>query len=70
MKPNNKIVSNVTNSAGAKEMPLVMEKDTIAAFRDILRRIYLKENSEKYQLICTKVCNADEERIWQLCKAF
>lgn len=47
-----------------------MQKDTVTAFRNVLRRIYAKENKEKYHLICTKTSNQDEERIWELCKAF
>lgn len=47
-----------------------MEKELIQAFRDVLKRIYAKENSEKYHSICIKTCNEDEERIWKLCEAF
>lgn len=47
-----------------------MQKDTVTAFHNVLRRIYAKENKEKYHLICTKTSNQDEERIWELCKAF
>lgn len=47
-----------------------MQKDTVTALRNVLRRIYAKENKEKYHLICTKTSNQDEERIWELCKAF
>ncbi len=47
-----------------------MEKDTVVAFRDVLRRIYAKENIEKYHSICTKTCCEDEERVWKLCEAF
>lgn len=47
-----------------------MEKDTINAFRNVLRRIYAKENSEKYRSICIKTCNEDEERVWSLCETF
>lgn len=47
-----------------------MGKDTINAFRNVLQRIYAKENSEKYRLICIKPCNEDEERVWSLCEAF
>lgn len=47
-----------------------MDKELIREFRDILKRIYAKENSEKYRSICIKTCNEDEERIWEICKAF
>ena len=47
-----------------------MQKDTVTAFRNVLRRIYAKENKTKYDLICTKINNPDEERIWELCEAF
>lgn len=47
-----------------------MQKDTVIAFRQVLKRIYAKENKEKYHLICAKASNQDEERIWELCKAF
>ena len=47
-----------------------MEKEVIQAFRNTLKRIYAKENSERYHSICVKTCNDDEERIWKLCEAF
>lgn len=47
-----------------------MQKDTVSAIRNILQRIYVKENIAKYDLICNKISNQDEERIWELCKAF
>ena len=47
-----------------------MQQDTAIAFRQILKRIYAEANKEKYHLICTKTSNQDEERIWELCKAF
>ena len=47
-----------------------MEKKLIQAFRDVLKRIYAKENSEKYYSICIKTCNEDEERVWKLCEEF
>lgn len=47
-----------------------MDKEQIQAFRDVLKRIYAKENSEKYRSICIKTCNEDEKQIWKLCKAF
>ena len=47
-----------------------MEKETIQAFRNTLKRIYAKENSERYNSILIKTLNEDEERIWKLCEAF
>lgn len=47
-----------------------MRKETIQAFRDMLRRIYAKENYERYCKICKGTSNGDEERIWECCKAF
>lgn len=47
-----------------------MEQETIQSFRNILKRIYAKENSEKYRSICIKTRNEDEERVWSLCEAF
>lgn len=47
-----------------------MDKEQIQAFRDVLKRIYAKENSEKYRSICIKTCNEDEERVWKLFEAF
>ena len=47
-----------------------MEKEVIQAFRNILKRIYAKENSEKYNSICAKTRSEDEERVWKLCEAF
>ena len=47
-----------------------MEKELIQAFRDVLKRIYAKENSEKYYSICIKTCNEDEERVWKLGEEF
>lgn len=47
-----------------------MEQEIIQSFRNILKRIYAKENSEKYRSICIKTCNEYEERVWTLCEAF
>ena len=47
-----------------------MKKELIQKFRNILKRIYAKENSGKYHSICAKTCNDDEERVWTLCEAF
>lgn len=47
-----------------------MEKSYIEDFRNILRRLKANSNCERYNSICTKPCNADEERIWALCQKF
>lgn len=47
-----------------------MEQEVIQAFRNILKRIYAKENSERYNSICIKTRNEDEDRVWEICKAF
>ena len=35
-----------------------------------MRRLKAESNCERYYCICTQRCNADEERIWQLCQKF
>lgn len=47
-----------------------MEKSYIEDFRNILRRLKANSNCERYNSICTKLCSADEERIWALCQKF
>ena len=47
-----------------------MDLDTANEFRNILRRIYSLENSERYHSICAKNHNPDADRIWMLCEAF
>ena len=47
-----------------------MEKQYIEGFRDVLRRLKADSNRERYNSICTRTCNADEERIWVLCQKF
>jgi hypothetical protein len=44
--------------------------NTTELFRDVLRRMKSKGNYERYNSICTKPCNDDEERIWALCEHF
>lgn len=47
-----------------------MEKQYIEGFRNVLRRLKANSNYERYNSICSKPCNADEERIWVLCQKF
>lgn len=54
----------------AERLITTMDKEVTQAFCNILKRIYAKENSEKYNLICVKPLNEDEERVWQLCESF
>lgn len=45
-------------------------KTYVEGFRNILRRLKAESNRNKYNDICNKCNNADEERVWQLCQKF
>lgn len=45
-------------------------KTYVDGFRNILRRLKAESNQKKYNDICTRCNNADEERVWQLCQKF
>lgn len=47
-----------------------MDKSYVEGFRNVLRRLNANSNCKRYNSICTKPCNADEERIWTLCQKF
>ena len=47
-----------------------MEKEYVAEFRKILKRMKADSNSERYHDICIRCHNEDEERIWELCEKF
>lgn len=39
-------------------------------FRNILRRLKLDTNSEKYNSICNNPSSDEERRVWELCEKF
>lgn len=47
-----------------------MNQNTIQEFRNVLKRIYLQENRERYTSLYAPERNGDEERIWKLCEEF
>lgn len=47
-----------------------MENTYVNGFRDVLSRMKDESNREKYNSICVRTHNADEERIWELCQKF
>jgi len=47
-----------------------MEKAYVEGFRNILKRLKADSNRERYNAICSRPCNKEEERIWKLCEKF
>lgn len=47
-----------------------MENTYVKGFRDVLSRMKDESNREKYNSICVRTHNEDEERIWELCQKF
>ena len=47
-----------------------MEREYTEAFRNILRRLNLEANCERYSAICVHPDTDKEKRVWQLCEKF